>query len=62
MNIKTNVQPKQKTIEKLIAEMSSTPKYDYLKIVLSKTKTGSIGQPYLMVTREGFGLVKLLNT
>jgi hypothetical protein len=34
-------------------------KYDHLQIILSKNNNRKIGQKYLMVTKSGFGVIKL---
>ncbi len=48
-------------LEKLLHRMKDSNTYDHLKIILSKNNYRNIGQRYLMVTRDGFGIVRLLD-
>lgn len=56
-------QPNSTTYEELLAGMSSTNKYDHLKIILnaSHDSIGKTFQRYLWVTPYDFGIAQLMN-
>ncbi len=55
------INSKPDALEELLATMDVTDKYDYLKVILSKSKENSLGKKYIMITREAFGVIRLLN-
>ena len=54
-----NVHQEKVTGEDLLEGLLPEGKYDYLRIILSKNNNRKFGQQYLMVTKNGFGVVKL---
>ena len=48
-------------IEELFAGMHANGKYDYLRVILSRSGNCSLHKDYLMVTRNSFGRVRLLD-
>lgn len=62
--MKSNVQkPTPLDFEELLSGMTSGGKFDYLKVILTKTKNNKwkLGEKYLIVTRNGFSVIKLLD-
>ena len=59
----TQNQPNSTSYEELLAGMSSTTKYDHLKIILNASvdSTGKTFQRYLWVTPHDFGIARLMN-
>lgn len=51
----------QLTLDELLAGMKTTDKYDYLKIILTKNANRTIPQEYLLVSRTGFQVIRLLD-
>ena len=47
--------------EELAKGLNATGKYSYLQIILSKHSTKGFGENFLMVTRNAFSVVKLLD-
>jgi hypothetical protein len=58
---KSNINPGHPLLKELIDGLSSTNKYDHLRIILTRKKIRSFGQRFLMVTTSSFGLVRLLD-
>lgn len=59
-NNNVNITQYSQPFEELCSGLT-TSKYEHLRLILSKNNDLTLGQKYLMVSRNNFGLVKLHN-
>lgn len=56
-----NINPSCHSFEAVLSGLTPSGEYDHLRLILSKNNNRSLGQTYLMVCRNTFGLVRILD-
>ena len=56
-----NINPNCLSIEDRLSGLTSSGQYDHLRLILSKNNNRSLWQKYLMISRSGFQMVKLID-
>ena len=60
-NTDTDINPSCPSIEDLLSGMTSSGQYAHLRLILTKNNNRELRQNYLMVSRSGFQVVKLID-
>ena len=60
-NVNEHIVQYNSSFEDLIIGLTASGKYDHMRLILSKNNNRRLGQTYLMVSRSGFGIVKLID-
>jgi hypothetical protein len=61
MQPNSHPEPNKTTIEELLSGLSENGKYDHLRLFLTQRKTNEFGQYYLLVNRNSFRKVRLID-